>query len=163
MGLSRDVWQNVQLAATELKKNGKFKLGGVLNTKLKKKPAKAAHKGGVKKSLKKAAGARVAKEEVRGDGQQAPLLKMALAMKVMKKPAGATGLTVSAAFTKAVESTELKQHAANKQFWKEYSVCANALHRANAVLKKHAHDEKHTSLMQTAQVLLSERPKMPAN
>ena len=45
MGLSRDVWQNVQLAATELKKNGKFKLGGVLNTKLKTKPAKAARKG----------------------------------------------------------------------------------------------------------------------
>ena len=89
--------------------------------------------------------------------------KMAPAMKAMKKAVGATGLTVSAAFTKAVESTELKQHAANKQFWKEYSACANALHRANAVLKKHAHDEKHTSLMQTAQVLLSERPKMPAN
>ena len=35
----------LQLAATELKKNGKFKLGGVLNMKLKKKPAKAARKG----------------------------------------------------------------------------------------------------------------------
>ena len=34
----------LQLAATELK-NGKFKLGGVLNMKLKKKPAKAARKG----------------------------------------------------------------------------------------------------------------------
>ena len=35
----------VELAASELKKNGKFKLGGVLNMKLKKKPAKAARKG----------------------------------------------------------------------------------------------------------------------
>ncbi len=35
----------LQLAATELKKNGKFKLGGVLNMKLKKKLAKAARKG----------------------------------------------------------------------------------------------------------------------
>ncbi len=35
----------LQLAATELKKNGKFKLGGVLNMKLKKKPARAARKG----------------------------------------------------------------------------------------------------------------------
>merc|ERR1711957_385845 len=35
----------MELAATELKKNGKFKLGGVLNMKLKKKPAKAARKG----------------------------------------------------------------------------------------------------------------------
>ncbi len=35
----------LQLAAAELKKNGKFKLGGVLNMKLKKKPAKAARKG----------------------------------------------------------------------------------------------------------------------
>ena len=35
----------LQLVATELKKNGKFKLGGVLNMKLKKKPAKAARKG----------------------------------------------------------------------------------------------------------------------
>ena len=35
----------LQLAATELKKNGKFKFGGVLNMKLKKKPAKAARKG----------------------------------------------------------------------------------------------------------------------
>ena len=33
------------LAATELKKNGKFKLGGILNMKLKKKPATAARKG----------------------------------------------------------------------------------------------------------------------
>merc|ERR1712224_817765 len=33
------------LAADELKKNGKFKLGGVLNMKLKKKPAKPARKG----------------------------------------------------------------------------------------------------------------------
>jgi len=35
----------IELAAAELKKNGKFKLGGVLNMKLKKKPAKAARKG----------------------------------------------------------------------------------------------------------------------
>merc|ERR1712153_264734 len=35
----------MELAASELKKNGKFKLGGVLNMKLKKKPAKAARKG----------------------------------------------------------------------------------------------------------------------
>ena len=35
----------VELAATELRKNGKFKLGGVLNMKLKEKPAKAARKG----------------------------------------------------------------------------------------------------------------------
>merc|ERR1719482_360804 len=35
----------LELAATELKKNGKFKLGGVLNLKLKKKPATAARKG----------------------------------------------------------------------------------------------------------------------
>jgi nucleoid DNA-binding protein len=35
----------LDLAATELKKNGKFKLGGVLNMKLKKKPARAARKG----------------------------------------------------------------------------------------------------------------------
>merc|ERR1712045_214248 len=35
----------LELAATELKKNGKFKLGGVLNMKLKKKPAVAARKG----------------------------------------------------------------------------------------------------------------------
>merc|ERR1719355_339330 len=35
----------IQLAATELKKNGSFKLGGVLNMKLKKKPAKPARKG----------------------------------------------------------------------------------------------------------------------
>merc|ERR1740124_1848207 len=33
------------LGALELKKNGKFKLGGVLNMKLKKKPATAARKG----------------------------------------------------------------------------------------------------------------------
>merc|ERR1712071_418766 len=33
------------LAATELKKNGKFKFGGVLNMKLKKKPAAPARKG----------------------------------------------------------------------------------------------------------------------
>ena len=37
----------MQLAATELKKNGKFKLGGVLNIKLKKKPAEAARKGDI--------------------------------------------------------------------------------------------------------------------
>ena len=30
----------LDLAATELKKNGKFKLGGILNMKLKKKPAR---------------------------------------------------------------------------------------------------------------------------
>merc|ERR1711953_1660258 len=35
----------LELAATELKKNGKFKLGGVLNMKLKKKPAVVARKG----------------------------------------------------------------------------------------------------------------------
>merc|ERR1719439_334747 len=35
----------LELAASELKKNGKFKLGGVLNMKLKKKPAVAARKG----------------------------------------------------------------------------------------------------------------------
>merc|ERR1712087_40281 len=35
----------LELAATELKKNGKFKLGGVMNMKLKKKPAVAARKG----------------------------------------------------------------------------------------------------------------------
>merc|ERR1711935_1013228 len=35
----------VAMAAAELKKNGKFKLGGVLNMKLKKKPARAARKG----------------------------------------------------------------------------------------------------------------------
>ena len=35
----------VELAASELKKNGKFKLGGVLNMKLKKKPARPARKG----------------------------------------------------------------------------------------------------------------------
>merc|ERR1711948_231408 len=35
----------LELAATELKKNGKFKLGGVLNMKLKKKPVVAARKG----------------------------------------------------------------------------------------------------------------------
>merc|ERR1711908_101260 len=35
----------LELAAAELKKNGKFKLGGVLNMKLKKKPAVAARKG----------------------------------------------------------------------------------------------------------------------
>ena len=33
-----------ELAAAELKKNGKFNLGGVLNMKLKKKPAKAARR-----------------------------------------------------------------------------------------------------------------------
>merc|ERR1719335_1510201 len=35
----------IELAATELKKNGAFKLAGVLNMKLKKKPAKPARKG----------------------------------------------------------------------------------------------------------------------
>merc|ERR1712032_391744 len=35
----------IELAAGELKKNGNFKLGGVLNMKLKKKPAKPARKG----------------------------------------------------------------------------------------------------------------------
>merc|ERR1740117_2130553 len=35
----------VELAAAELKKNGKFKLGGVLNMKLKKKAASPARKG----------------------------------------------------------------------------------------------------------------------
>jgi len=35
----------MELAASELKKNGAFKLGGCLNLKLKKKPATAARKG----------------------------------------------------------------------------------------------------------------------
>lgn len=35
----------LELAATELKKHGKFKLGGVLNMKLKKKPAVAPRRG----------------------------------------------------------------------------------------------------------------------
>merc|ERR1711953_750230 len=35
----------VELTASELKKNGKFKFGGVLNMKLKKKPATPARKG----------------------------------------------------------------------------------------------------------------------
>ena len=35
----------LELAAAQLKKSGKFKLGGVLNMKLKKKPATAARKG----------------------------------------------------------------------------------------------------------------------
>merc|ERR1719322_179872 len=35
----------VELAASELKKNGAFKIGGGLNMKLKKKPAKPARKG----------------------------------------------------------------------------------------------------------------------
>merc|ERR1711953_1066117 len=35
----------LDLAANELKKNGSFKLGGVLNMKLKKKPARPARKG----------------------------------------------------------------------------------------------------------------------
>merc|ERR1712080_552034 len=35
----------MEMAATELKKNGKFKFGGCLNLKLKKKPATAARKG----------------------------------------------------------------------------------------------------------------------
>ena len=35
----------LQLAAAELKKNGKFKLGGSLNMKLEKKPATKARKG----------------------------------------------------------------------------------------------------------------------
>merc|ERR1712224_244241 len=35
----------LELAAGELKKNGAFKFGGVLNMKLKKKPATAARKG----------------------------------------------------------------------------------------------------------------------
>merc|ERR1711879_341756 len=35
----------LELAAAELKKNGKFKLGGILNMKLKKKPARPARKG----------------------------------------------------------------------------------------------------------------------
>merc|ERR1719272_917455 len=34
-----------EVAATEVKKNGKFKVGGCLNLKLKKKPARAARKG----------------------------------------------------------------------------------------------------------------------
>ena len=43
----------MELAASELKKNGKFKLGGVLNMKLKKKPAKAARKGVTSRRLVK--------------------------------------------------------------------------------------------------------------
>merc|ERR1719353_1469709 len=35
----------LDLASSELKKNGAFKLGGILNMKLKKKPAKPARKG----------------------------------------------------------------------------------------------------------------------
>merc|ERR1712093_416238 len=35
----------LDLAASELKKNGAFKLGGILNMKLKKKPARPARKG----------------------------------------------------------------------------------------------------------------------
>merc|ERR1712107_349661 len=35
----------VELAASELKKNGSFKFGGCLNLKLKKKPARPARKG----------------------------------------------------------------------------------------------------------------------
>merc|ERR1719213_1457703 len=35
----------MELAASELKKNGSFKVGGVLNMKLKKKPATPARKG----------------------------------------------------------------------------------------------------------------------
>merc|ERR1719161_950856 len=35
----------LDIAAAELKKNGKFKLGGILNMKLKKKPARPARKG----------------------------------------------------------------------------------------------------------------------
>merc|ERR1711982_240442 len=35
----------MELAASELKKNGKFKIGGCLNLKLKKKPAVASRKG----------------------------------------------------------------------------------------------------------------------
>merc|ERR1712023_186860 len=35
----------ISLAASEIKKNGSFKLGGCLNLKLKKKPATAARKG----------------------------------------------------------------------------------------------------------------------
>merc|ERR1712096_148187 len=35
----------MELAASELKKNGSFKIAGLLNTKLKKKPAKPARKG----------------------------------------------------------------------------------------------------------------------
>ena len=35
----------MEVAATEIKKNGKFKFGGCLNLKLKKKPATAARKG----------------------------------------------------------------------------------------------------------------------
>merc|ERR1711881_777196 len=35
----------LELAAAEVKKNGKFKIGGILNMKLKKKPARPARKG----------------------------------------------------------------------------------------------------------------------
>merc|ERR1712230_353746 len=42
---TKDVEGVVAVAAEELKKNGSFKLAGVLNMKLKKKPARPARKG----------------------------------------------------------------------------------------------------------------------
>merc|ERR1719352_2001504 len=42
---SKDVKGIIEVAAEQLKKNGKFKLAGALNLKLKKKPARAAKKG----------------------------------------------------------------------------------------------------------------------
>ena len=54
---------------------------------------------------------------------------MAPAMKVMKKAAGATGLTASAAFTKVAETTELKPKAVK-------AVVTNYLQLAATELKK---------------------------
>ncbi len=54
---------------------------------------------------------------------------MAPAMKAMKKAAGATGLTASAAFTKVAETTELKQKAVK-------AVVTNYLQLAATELKK---------------------------
>merc|ERR1719393_159953 len=67
----------VELAAGELKKNGKFKLGGLLNMKLKKKPAVAARKGVnpftkepcVFKAKPASKTVRLGHEEAEGDGQ----------------------------------------------------------------------------------------------
>merc|ERR1712146_782694 len=66
----------IELAAEELKKTGSFKLGGVLNMKLKKKPATPARKGVnpftkepcvFKASLRDRQG--LANEEAEGDGE----------------------------------------------------------------------------------------------
>ncbi len=54
---------------------------------------------------------------------------MAPAMKAMKKAAGATGLTASAAFTKVAETTELKPKAVK-------AVVTNYLQLATTELKK---------------------------